>query len=224
MFPKTRAMMPLRIYTSFAPETDLDIFSREIGEVPGGTIRRFLNAMSGHPGMGLIRKRIIEDMSDLRDAQLLGAPLESPGRRIDYLGHWNAFLHGDNDEEITRTIAAPVVAMIESTAVQLFTVSKTRRGPLRERHLNASLDLSAASRRLALLEPFLDRSLACGTTPEHAAGARTSHNGSGYLHVKLLAGRPKFERARAVKNVVTWHPVQIQAIQAEPECDLQASL
>lgn len=224
MFAKTIAVKPLRNFTSNAPGENGDIFERDLGMSPASAIGAYLARMSDHVSTDRVRMRMIEDMQDLREAGRLGPCLTVEGRSIDFLEKWNAFLKGDNSDEVTRTVISPVEALVQNFAIRLFTPSKTRRGPIRPHHMSAPLDMETAERRLPIVEPLLNEHLHAGSFPPQSIGARTDHDGTGLVQVKLHDFQPALERARDVRNVMTWYPVETIETEINRDDDFEMAM
>jgi hypothetical protein len=224
MFARTIAVKPLRNFTSNAPGEDGDIFERDLGMSPASAIGAYLERMSDHASTDHVRTRMIEDMQDLREAGRLGPCLAVEGRSIDFLEKWNTFLEGDDSEEVARAVITPVEALVQNFAVRLFTPSKTRRGPIRAHHMSAPLDMETAERRIPIVEPLLNEHLQAGSFPAQSIGARTDHDGTGLIQVKLHDFQPALERARDVRNVMTWYPVETIELEIDRDDDFAPAM
>ncbi|MBW3243687.1 hypothetical protein KUV57_13525 [Epibacterium sp. DP7N7-1] len=221
MFFRTIAVKPLRNFTSNAPGEDGDIFEREHGISASDGIGAYLDHMMDHASTDHVRTRMIDDMHELREAGLLGSSLAIEGRNIDFLEKWNAFLEGNDSEEVARAVITPIEALVKNFAVRLFTSSKNRRGPVRAHHMSAAIDMETAERRIPIVEPLLNDHLRSGSFPAQSFGARSDHDGTGLVQVKLQKFQPSFERARDVRNVMTWYPIETVEIDVDRDDDFE---
>ncbi|MEY8800210.1 hypothetical protein AB9K35_07830 [Leisingera sp. XS_AS12] len=217
MLHRTIEIRPLRLYTSYVPADEFDIFVREHGASPASAIAEYLSVMEHHPGMKGIRAAMVLDMQELRDGDHLGGPVDVEGRQIEFLDSWNAFLSGEDSPEIHARITGPIQALIENEAVRLFAPNKTRRGPIRPHHLGHAISLETAVRRLNGVERGLAERLMTGTSGAAFTGYRTAHDGNGLIQVKLEGFKPVLERARNTRNVMTWHALEMRDLSSDPE-------